>query len=145
MVRVVARRVVMLASGRRWAAVACRREFLAHTAGRATNEICRQGISALISAPATSRAILPNCFKLHTHVQALLETTRRTLLPRSHGYRATRAPKAHIILAVLDGALEESLARLARENPVVKAAYFVSANRAGTVDQLLPRRDTGRR
>jgi len=37
----------------------------------------------------------------------------------------------------LHGALEEALARLAGENPVMKSADLVTADGAGRVDQLL--------
>jgi len=78
-------------------------------------------------------------------MQTLVEATSRTLLPRGNGDRATRASKAHVILPVLDGALEEALTRFARENPIMEAAYLVTADRTGTIDQLLPRGDAGRR
>lgn len=128
-------RVVMFASGRRRAAVARYREFFAgHTAGWTADEIRRQGISALISASATPRTIFPDRFELHTHVQAFVEATGWTFLPRSYGDRATSTSKAHVIFSVLDSTLEETFARFARENPIMETAYLVATNRTRTVD-----------
>lgn len=132
----------MFATGLCRAAIAPRQFFIGHTASRTTNEICRQSIGTLISASTASGTILPNCLEFHTHVEALIEATGRALLPRGHSDRTTCASKAHIVLAILDGALEESFARFTREDTIMEAAYLVTANRARTVYQLLPCRDT---
>lgn len=76
-------------------------------------------------------------FQLHPALQTLVEPARRTLLPRGHGDGTLGPPQAHVVLPVLHGALEEALARLAAEYPVVEAGDLVAADRARAVYQLL--------
>jgi len=124
---------MMLATGRCRASIACRRQFFTGHTSRTTNEIW-QSIGTLISASTTSGTILPDRLELHTHIEALVEAAGWALFPRGHGDRTTCASKAHIVLTILDGALEKSLARFTREDAIMEAAYLVTANRAGTVN-----------
>jgi hypothetical protein len=74
-------------------------------------------------------------FEHHAGVQALFETTRGALLPRGDRHRTTGPAEADVVLLVLNSPLEEALARLAREYPVVEPGYLVSADRTRTTDQ----------
>lgn len=75
----------------------------------------------------------PQCqtltFQLHPLLKALLEPARGALLPGGDRHRTGRPPKALVVLPVLHGPLEEALARLTGENPVVEAGDLVPADR----------------
>ena len=68
--------------------------------------------------------------ELHSRLEALVEPARGALLPGGDGDRALRAPQAHVVLLVLHGALEETLAGLAGEDAVVEARDLVAADGA---------------
>lgn len=68
-------------------------------------------------------------FQLHPAAEALVEAAGGALLARGDGDGAAAAAQAHVVLAVLHRALEEALARLAREDAVVEAADLVAADR----------------
>ena len=98
----------------------------------------RQSVTALVGAPAAPGPVLSDRLQLHPHLEALLESAGRALLPGGDRHRALCAAQTDVVLLVLDGSLEESLAGLAGEDSVVEARYLVCAYRAGTVYQLLP-------
>lgn len=70
-------------------------------------------------------------FELHARAQALVEAAGGALLARGNGHRAAGAPQADVVLFVLNRALEEALAALAREDAVVEARDAVPAHGAG--------------
>ncbi len=72
-------------------------------------------------------------FKLHPCLEALVEPACGALLPGGYGDGTGGAPQTHVVLLVLHGALEEALAALTGEDPVVKTTDFVAAHgtRAG--------------
>ena len=96
-----------------------------------------QSVAALVSAPASPGPVLSDGLQLHSHLEALVKPAGRALLTGGDGDRALGAPQADVVLLVLHSPLEESLAGLAGEDPVVEARYLVSAHRTRTVDQLL--------
>jgi hypothetical protein len=49
-------------------------------------------------------------FEFHSTSQALVEPTRRTLFPGSHGDRAVSSTETHVVLSILHGSLEKSFA-----------------------------------
>lgn len=63
-----------------------------------------------------------------THTEALLESAGGAFFPGNNGDWTARASKAHIILSILDGAFEKSLARLAREYSIMKTTDLIPAN-----------------
>ncbi len=95
--------------------------------------------STLVRAAATAMPVLPDRVHTHARLEALGEAARRTPLAIERGDVALalgRMAREHLL--VLDGALEEALAGLARERAVVEAADLVAADgtrahRAGAV------------
>ena len=81
----------------------------------------RQGVTTLVSAPASSCPVLSDGLQLHPHLEALVEPTGRALLPGGDRHRTLGSPQTDVVLLVLDGSLEESLTGLAGEDPVVEA------------------------
>jgi hypothetical protein len=77
-------------------------------------------------------------FQFHAGVEALFKSTGRTLFACGDGDGTGGAAEADVVLLVLDRPLEESLAALAREDAVMEAGNLVAADRARTVDELLP-------
>ena len=76
-------------------------------------------------------------FELHADVETLLEPAVRAPLPLGLINDTVPVGHAGVDLLVLDRSLEESLAGLTRKDTVVEPGNFVSAHRAGRVDQLL--------
>lgn len=70
-------------------------------------------------------------FQLHSAAETLVEPACGTLLPSSDRDGTVPSSQTHIVLAILYGALEEALARLARENAVVEATDLVAADWTG--------------
>lgn len=97
----------------------------------------RKRVRALVRRTSATRPILPDRLQLHSLLQALLEPTRRALLPRRNRHRTRGAPQANVILPVLHRPLEEAFAGLARKDPVVEAGDLVAADRTWAVDELL--------
>lgn len=74
--------------------------------------------------------------KFHSDFQALLETAVGTPFALSFVDVAASLRDARIHLLVLNGALEEALAGLARQKTVVISRYFVAAYRATLFDKI---------
>lgn len=91
--------------------------------------------SELVSAAA--HPILAHRLQFHAHLQALLESTVGASLPLMLVNLTLLLVDARVELLVLYGSLEEALARLAREQTVVKAAHFVATNRTQVVEAQL--------
>ena len=113
-------------------------------------EAGRQGVRTLIRGATTSGSILANrwkkrkknrlsnglfsmcvlslTFQFHARFETLVESAGRTLFPGGDGDWALSAPQTHVVLLVLDGPLEETLARLAGENAVVESGDLVTAH-----------------
>lgn len=91
---------------------------------------------ARIQAASASRSVIANGFDTHALVDAALESARGTLLARvlvdKARFSARLLSVAHVVLVVLHAALEEALAGLAAEYPIVVAADGILADRTGT-------------
>ena len=84
--------------------------------------------SALIRAPTASMPILSNRVHSHARFEAFRKAAGWTPLPVERGYVAlglARVTRENLF--VLNGALEEAFAGLARERPVVEARDLVAA------------------
>lgn len=79
-------------------------------------------------AKTSPRINMTTTFTRLTHTEALVESAGGAFFPGNNGDWTARASKAHIILSILDGAFEKSLARLAREYSIMKTTDLVAAN-----------------
>ena len=75
-------------------------------------------------------------FKLHADVETLLESAVGAALPLRLVDDAGAVGHARVHLLVLHGALEEALARLARQQAVVVPAHLVPAHGAQLLAEL---------
>lgn len=104
----------------------------------AAHQTGRQGVGALVGAAAAAGPVLPDGLELHAHVEALVETAGRALFPGRHRDGTAGASQAHVVLAVLDGSLEEALRALARWGiRLWKLICAISRDRGGKIVRFL--------
>lgn len=72
-------------------------------------------------------------FQFHAALKTLVETTCRTLLARRHRNRTDGASQTHVVFAILDGSLEETLTRFTAEDAVMEPRDFITTDRTWTV------------
>lgn len=78
-------------------------------------------------------------FEFHSSVEALFKSASRALFASGNCDGTSGPSETHIVLLVLNSALEEAFAALTREDAVVETGDLVAANGTRAVDELLSR------
>lgn len=78
-------------------------------------------------------------FQFHAGVETFFKTTSRAFFARCDSDGTGGTSEAHVILFILDGSFEETLATFTRKDAVMESRNFVATNRTRAVDELLAR------
>ena len=79
------------------------------------------------SAPPAALSVVPHSFRSHADLETLLESAVRAALPL-HLVNDAGVGAGLVLLLALQCPLEELLARLASQQPIVQPAHIVSAH-----------------
>lgn len=84
----------------------------------------------MIGGTATPGTILSYGLQFHTLLQTFIKTTGRTLFARGNAHGTGPTPNTDIVLAILDGTLEEAFTGFTGENAIMEAGNFIATNGA---------------